>query len=463
MGEKLKKHQYINLIADNKQLNTITNYIILAFFLFAPFSVSGVFKAITSPIPTSVAITMLAAGFVSIYLLSDILLNRKIHLRKMDYIILIGFFLPAFLSLFGLVSNIMTLLSHEYMLYVKSEFVSRFINIIVFLFLFIGIKNYLSKKSDMELFKYIKAYSIGISILVLVGIWQFLHFTLGLPFPDLGTRSFIHGISDDTHLLFRRRLTSFANEPSFLAPFLIDGMIIGFMVFHQNIKKYFLYIFLPVAFVLFFSFSSGGYFNFLLLAGILVVVLMFSKVNVLRIFKSKGFLIASVLFVLLIVIGWDYVQILTKPVFGRFETFFDINSHARLYMVIMPFVWIFDHSPLSVIFGNGPASYSFLQTSKFLPTGYRVHITSNNYFVDILFEYGFLGLILALWMFAYIAFKFLRKINEHKFYIVGLLLIIHLGISSMYRADFTSPRFWSVLIIVTIIFQLANRYSKKPE
>lgn len=92
----------------------------------------------------------------------------------------------------------------------------------------------------------------AIVVIQIVAIWQFIHFLTGYPILDFHTRSYVHSVESD--VLFNFRLTSLLDEPSFLVPILMDGLILGFILYASK-KKYIWQVLLPGLFVLVFFHS----------------------------------------------------------------------------------------------------------------------------------------------------------------------------------------------------------------
>lgn len=157
------------------------------------------------------------------------------------------------------------------------------------------------------------------------------------------------------------------------------------------------------------------------------------------------------------VVQWDFVLRMLEPITGRFDTLFDIHRHSRLYMLVMPLFWLFDFSWVNSVFGFGPGSYWFLAQTKFLHHQGPLSVTSNNIFIDLLFEHGIFGSLAIMLMFLFVAYRLFKVRNEHKYFLYSLILWIHLTITSMYRSDFVSPRFWAIVIIIFIFVELGKR------
>jgi len=431
----------------------------ITFFFFAPYSVSNVIQKIT-PVPTSVLVSFLVASvLLLIFLLSkpknlfeNIILEKKL--------IMISMFLIPIISVFAAFYNAGYMHSVEYLSYIKQSLPTRIINLGFFFIIFYVFNKNIQIISDNSLLRVTKAYLFSIFLIILFGIWQFLYFTAGIPILDVNTRSFVHSVEED--VLFNFRLTSFIDEPSYLVPLLIEALIIGFVVYSKKLKLFSVFFALPALFVLFFSFSVSGFANLGLVVLFGAVVLFTTQI------KNKRRLLLFVLVILagLIIGGFifqDTVHQLLMPIIGRFDTLFDIQQHSRLYQTVMPFFWLFDYSFVNALFGFGPGSYEFIHMTKFLHYEVPVSTTSNNMWVDLLFEYGIVGFLTFLVTFIYILFRFYKRRNENKYFLFSLILWFHLGITSLYRSDFAAPRFWAVIAIVWVLYELGVRRALKKE
>lgn len=106
-----------------------------------------------------------------------------------------------------------------------------------------------------------KYFVAGCLFLVFFGYWQLAHNLFSVPFPDIGTRSYIHSMRLDSPLL-RGRITSLVQEPSYFIRYLAEPFIIIFFSSayrHRRIKL------LMIVVILFFTLSLSGYVNFLLI------------------------------------------------------------------------------------------------------------------------------------------------------------------------------------------------------
>lgn len=426
-------------------------YSVITFYAAcAPIAVSGGLQHLL-PIPSSVLLTCTT---ISLLFLSFIFQREMVALKE---IYGIGFFmclaigLPALLSLIGVAYASSTIQSVEYVAFVRESLVNRLINLGLFSAFTILILCFIYKDAKQTTSALINGYTIGVGVLIAGGLWQFLHFTIGYPMPGFETRAYVHSVQSD--VLFNFRLTSFTDEPSFFVPFLIDGLIIGGLILAR--KAYLLFAALAVI-VLILSFSVSGYINLVVIVFAALLLLLSNKMISKKIIVYSSLTLIALLSVALIAFPNMLIS-LFMPVLGRLEGLFDVMHHSRLYMLVFPFIWLFDYSKINSFLGFGSGSYDFLARTKFLSHQGSLSGTSNNIFVDLLFEQGvfggllftavFIGSLLYLWL----------KRKSHLYYGIALLLWLHLGVTSMYRSDFASPRFWLIVLIVAGLTELARR------
>jgi O-antigen ligase len=309
---------------------------------------------------------------------------------------------------------------------------------------------------------YIKAYWVAVTFLLFIGFWQLLHLTVGFPMFDMQTRSYVHSVGGGAKLFFDFRLTSFASEPSYMVPFVIDAFLIGALVF-SSFKKYIMWSFIPAMFILLFSFSLGGYLNFFLVfCGFLLLIFTTSNPYKGKVLKALAVVVGLVAAAALV--KMSFILEFIAPVIGRLDTVFDMQEHERLFLLLMPFLWIFQHGQtlFQVLFGMGPGSFKYLNITQYFPDDlHKVYVTSNNLYIDVLYEHGFIGFILSLILMGYFLWYFFKRRNEGKYAQAGFLITLHLSITSLYRADFTSPRFWMLFIILFILIHLLSIKKQK--
>lgn len=443
------------------------DYLFYLYIFFIPFSVSEDFRAITGPIPASVLLTFIISLAFMIYYIRTtrklpLLFNQD--LGKNFLVVLICFFLPVLFSTISAVYNLLSIDAYPYSEYFKGDFPARIINFGLFFVLLISFVPLINRFKTERLHTYIKAYWIAVSFLLLIGFWQFLHLTVGIPMFDMQTRSYVHSVGGGAQLFFDFRLTSFASEPSYMVPFVIDGFLIGALVF-RSYKKYIIWSFLPALFILLFSFSLGGYLNFFLVfCGFLLIIFTTSNPYKGKVLKGLAVLIGLVLVAALV--NMTFILELIGPVIGRLDTVFDMQEHERLFLLLMPFIWIFQHGQtfFQVLFGMGPGSFKYLNITQYFPDDlHKVYVTSNNFYIDVLYEHGLIGFILSIVLMVYFLWFFFKRRKEGKYAQVGFLITLHLSITSLYRADFTSPRFWMMFIILFILIHLLSLKKTKME
>ncbi|WP_088067430.1 O-antigen ligase family protein [Gottfriedia luciferensis] len=437
-----------------KNYEKLMMILLMVYFFFIPFSVSTVFQKIIPGLPSSFLISgCVFGGLVILYFMVRKTENfHSIHKQEQVRFLLV-FILPIIFSLLVTVYNYFTLYSVEYGQYLKSDLIKRLINYVIFFSIFYISTQVISKFKNRTLNKIVWAYVVALLIITIVGVWQFFSFLYNIPFLNISTRSFVHSVGGKT--LFDFRLTSFADEPSYLAPFLVDLLIIGYVMVKSKFK-YGLFIFIPTIFVLILSYSLSGYVNLAILCVLFTFLLLTSNLkNKKIIFYILGLLCLAVIAFYFIFSG--KIHEFLEPIIGRLAGVFDIQKHSRMYMYAMPFVWVFDHSWLSALFGYGPGSFEFIQLSRLLPNGKAVSTTSNNIFVDLIFEHGLFGFVALLYGFVYMGLKLFVIRNKNDYYLFSLFLFIHLIVTSLYRGDFVTPRFWGILIIVFIFLELGKR------
>jgi hypothetical protein len=429
------------------------------YFFLAPFSVSRLYqKLLPLPLPMSVFISFLTCCImVFVYIVTK---NKGFYFLRDFYdqkLFILSIYVPAGVSIFAAIYNLTVIRSVEYVQYFTHSLPTRLINMVLFLIIFVVFTKLLKRLTNEMLFKIANSYVLGVFVIYVVGIWQFLHFTLNFPMPDIHTRSFVHSV--DEKVLFDFRLTSLVDEPSYLVPLVIDGLLIAFFLYGFT-KKYIFRTLIPGLFVLIFSFSVSGYANILLIISFIAIVLLTTKIN--NKVKIIQFGLFSILLIAIFaIVAKDFLIEFLMPIIGRFDTLLDIHKHSRLYMTVMPFIWLFDYSFINAIFGFGPGAYDFLSLTKFLHHRGPVSTTSNNIYIDFLFEHGIFGAIFYLSVFLYIFYQYYKKRNVHSYYLYSLILLFHLAVTSMYRSDFVSPRFWVIILIITIFTELARRDLKK--
>jgi len=281
----------------------------------------------------------------------------------------------------------------------------------------------------------LKVYYISCIIMVLSALWQALDYHTSFPFSfPFDTRTNVHG---SQNVSLDKRLTGLAQEPSYLAPFLNEFLIFTVLLVKNKIVRWGAIILGVI--LLFFTFSPSSYTSFL----ILLAIFIFYKVN-------KIYLVFIIPIIFLI------ISFLT---FGNIEAFTYYNDRisgvgdSGRFKIIVDALNLFfnDTNFFRLLFGNGFKTFQIISTSTEIAY-YR--ITSNNLFIDVLFECGIMGLSLLIYFFLYL-FKLVIKIKDRNLQLVSILLFVNLLLASFYRADFTTLKFF---IIIYMIFYITNYY-----
>ncbi|KEZ48768.1 O-antigen ligase family protein [Metabacillus indicus] len=431
------------------------SYILFFLFFFqVQFSISRLFIN-ALPIPTPALITSAAVlGLALVYIkMTGRHFIRGLFVKNSFYFFLVLFVVSLVFSTLSAFYTSTVLFSTEYDQYLRSSLYTRFIYYGAYIALVVlGLA--VARRLPLQALKNIvNMYPAAVFLLIAVGIWQFFHFTYNVPFLDINTRSFVHSSEGPT--LFDFRLTSFADEPSYLGPILIDFLILGLLLF----RKWYTYIpliLLPAGFLLLFSFSLSAYVNIVFLIGFLAVLLVFHKSFPKKILVYL-IVAGAVVFGAAFVVANDLMMDFFNPIIGRFSTILDFEHHSRMYMYVMPFFWLFDHSFISAMFGYGPGSFEFLAQTKILPSIAPVAISSNNMYIDIMFEHGVIGFLLVFTGLVLVFVSLIKHYKKNIYYFIALLLYVHMLITSLYRADFVTPRFWGILLIVGLL-SLIGKY-----
>ncbi|WP_368503231.1 O-antigen ligase family protein [Alkalihalophilus sp. As8PL] len=424
------------------------------FFFLSPYSVSSAFQHVTV-VPTSVILTLSFLFALVIYMKfrPEARVFQAFDRSNQELWLLVAFVVPLLTASLAGAYNLTVILSAEYQQYFFQSLPRRVINLSLILLVFWISVKLIRLFTTHQLLFLTRAYVLSVIVIAWVGLWQLGHFLFGFPMVNLSTRSFVHSVTSE--VMFNFRLTSIVDEPSYLVPLLIDGLIIGFVVYRDK-WRYLGELALPCMVVLLFSYSLSGYVNVAMLVGVLIILFLF---------QGKGgrpkryliFMYGGILTLLLIVFAREFIMDLLMPVIGRFETVFDLHRHSRLYMLVMPIIWLFDYSWINSLFGFGPGSYQFLADTKFLHHQGRLSVTSNNVFIDLLYEHGIFGFAAFLLVYLKILVTLYKKRFDDRYYMYALLLWFHLGITSLYRSDFASPRFWVIILICFIFIELAKR------
>lgn len=131
---------------------------------------------------------------------------------------------------------------------------------------------------------------------------------------------------------------------------------------------------------------------------------------------------------------------------------FDPSQTSRTAMIIYPISKWSEFDIVSLFLGYGPGSSKFLLESN---PNEALFTTSNNIYADLLYEEGILGVT----CFIILMVKFWNSFKDvtKKQKIVSRLFLIHVALSSLYRADYSGSRYLAIFFIIIIFSKLFQK------
>lgn len=296
----------------------------------------------------------------------------------------------------------------------------------------------------------LSAYSYGCIVLLVLGWWQLAHYIFGIPFLDVETRNFIHSMDGNIGLGFR--VTSIAEEPAYLVPYLIDLFII---VFYKAVSLFSkrasirILILGGIGFLLLFTLSLSGYCNFLL---IIIIICISMK-------RTKKKLVFSFVLLVLFILGVYFVSDMVFAVIQRLNPE-DLFTSGRLQDGYLPiFHMLSDVSPFTLLFGYGPKGFDYMRRFVFYIrgwlTGKPISITSHIIFIDFFVEYGFIGVLLLIVLF-FLLLYIAKKTYKYGGGRIVQVLVINYIISSFFTSDYASPR-CTIIFVLCICMYLEQK------
>jgi hypothetical protein len=424
----------ISKMTTNKKISTSK----LLFFLFS-FLIVTIFR--------NIGLIFIALIIFYIVLQGLAANNKSIYINKEDANIILLFYITPYIFLAISIASII-LYGIPYIEFYPSRF-GRMINVSIYFLVFvfmIDCKNRKKISTDTA----IRFYLYGNYILLIFGIWQLLNNLFDVPYFKFKTRAYIHSIDTNSLLPFLKiRITSIAEEPAYLIPYLMDAIIILFYTPYQikntQKEKPLLLLFITI---LFFTLSLSGYINFLTIC---FIVFIFSN----RINKITSLIIITPV---LVYISYK-LQSVFLVVFSRLDLNILLQS-GRLQESILPIKYLFSHgSPFNILFGYGPKGLVYICNFIFYTYGYRkgemLDAESHILFIDHLIEHGVIGLIITI-----ILFYYLYLIGEKTYLITknrfSQILCLNLIITSLYTSDYASPRFTIIVLLILFCYKDAK-------
>ena len=315
----------------------------------------------------------------------------------------------------------------------------NFIGVIVF---FLSLAVCVQRGGRVALDRLIFYYWLGLLIVMLTAVWQYISFHYGVVEFPFETRANVHGVSDDLRAEIKFRVTGIAREPSYFAPLAVLFTLMSIHLFEKKVK--YLCALLGIT-LLMLSFSGGGFLSALFVGAAFLVAAFCRGAVSLRSVRNVFIALA-----LLWGLFWTYSE--------QFALVYDVASQrlvgaasmetsGRAFMSWMPVVRLFQSNVINVLFGHGLKTYSLLGTVYFLPDGTPVHVTSNNIFTDHLWEAGVVGVLSLALMFGYLLGLAYRRYGLGKYHRLVYYLVAAVLSFGLYRGDMFSPSMWFILFI----------------
>ncbi len=401
--------------------SSIRIYPILLFFFTAPISVC------TIVLPNVELVTLLLSLLMMFFFSKNI-----IKIDNYSKHILFLFFFPILISTLCACCQVILKNDSYYYEYFQYNLPGRLFHVLSYVLIFIYVHTCLSVDSSIGV-TILKTYTWGIVwILGVFGFWQILG-NFGIWCPEVETRDSLYFAKD----LGISRVTSIASEPSYLVPFLLDGILISFFL-----RKKIISIFLTV--VLLFSLSFGAYME---------IAILTLSYFILSTTKQRTIFFATVGGAILIVILVfpEIINLVVEIVGSRQELQpgFEMQDSARTSMIVYPITALFRGDILTILFGNGPSSFKYLNASD----ENAIFVTSNNIYADSLYEGGIMS-FLCLILLAVYFWKIISslKVNDSLDKLLIKIFLVHIALSSFYRADYASERFIVLLLVVKVFY-----------
>jgi hypothetical protein len=420
---------------------TLSTKISLLFFL-ASFLVATIYKAV---------------GLIIVFICLLFFISRmvspkyQIILNEHDIWIIALFYSMPFISL-SLCTVTIFICGIPYIEFYPSH-IGRMVNMIIYFSSFIFITQQKNKKK-INTDDAINYYLYGCYCLMFFGIWQLLNNLFGVPYFDFKTRNQIHSIDTKKLLPFMdARITSIAEEPAYLIPYLIDAGIIA-IYSHRNKL-----ITLSILILIFFTLSLSGYINLFIISA---TMLLFTFTN----YKKIAFILILIPCFVYMIYKFEFIF---STVLARLNPD-DLLKSDRLQEIILPIKYMFTNAPLfNLIFGFGPKGLvyvcQFLTYTYGFWQGKMLAAETHLLLADFLIEYGLWGFVAGFCLFAYL-FKLGSKTYKITKNRMAQILSLNLVITSLYTSDYASPRFTAIILLILFFYKDATSkksfYEKNP-
>lgn len=277
---------------------------------------------------------------------------------------------------------------------------------------------------------------------VMFGIYQVYCNLTGTPFI-IDTRDWMHGVPKVIQDAVPKRVTSIAEEPSFVAPILIEAFLLSYFLIYRTALKY--TVLAVIAALLLLTFSGGAYVNALFIGLVAVAIVLWRF--------PLGKIHFSLFLLLLLALGllFSVGQILIEFAINKFVHEAAGGSSRAVFMSDL-LTLQFTAPPFSLLFGHGMTSLSQLGEFGMRAEDVLFRI-SNNMFLDILWESGILGLVAMVLLFTLLLKQSLAiQVKLHKQLSLSFLLTCQMIVTGMYRSEYISTHLiWMLLLVVWAI------------
>lgn len=333
--------------------------------------------------------------------------------------------------------------------YIDSVIIGRLFTFVTVLMMVYLVNIWLASSDVKQLEKALRVAFFVLLVFIFLGILQFIGNLVGVPF-FIETRDWMHGVPSAIRSVVPKRLTSIAEEPNFLSPLLIEYLIITGLVIARKDIKYTLYAL--GLFVVLFSFSGGVYINLLLLIFVYGVLSLFRSLMK-GVLKGHDFVFIFgmfLCFVFIIFVGDILLEFLYYKVQGEAA-----GQSSRGQFLVSLIQLIANSSFSQLLFGHGMGTMGVL-TEFGLPKEDFIFSISNNFYLDMLWEGGFVGLGFIIMFFIQLLYHGLKGYMNDRYIEAGLFLTVHMVITSLYRSEYLSTHFIWVLSLILVCYRLGH-------
>ncbi|MFT5813057.1 MAG: hypothetical protein ACI9VT_000797 [Psychroserpens sp.] len=400
--------------------------------LLGPFSITQWNK------PFLVLILILSCMLLASMSMSD----RGLSLHKTE-VMVVGLYLTILA-----IGFVTLLISHmnPYGMLIDSNTLGRVFTVSVLSTMLVSGLSYMNSLDDIKFRALKNLFIIPGLIFALFGIYQTYCNYIGISFV-IETRDWMHGVPANIRDVFPKRITSIAEEPSFLAPILVEFLILCFFLIERKWLKYSLLAMTLV--LLLMTFSGGAYVNISLILFIAIVILLwkfpFGRLHL-------GVLVLVIACSSFLVI---YGETLIDYVFTKLTHEASGGSSRGQFTSNLIGLFV-SADTFSLMFGHGLTSLTYLSDFG-MKTEDVIFRISNNMFIDIGWESGLIGVLLTIAMYGVLFTNGMKiQIGKSASLSLSLLLVFQLLITSLYRSEYISTHFiWMLILIFWVL-----RYEK---